>query len=115
MQISESENVKEDLAVISETMDRLSGARFFSKIDLTDAHHRIRIRKGDEWKTAFRTRYGHFEFKVMPFGSTNAPAMFQSFMAEVLGACIDVYAIPRSWTIHAAQERQAGWEVGGGT
>jgi hypothetical protein len=64
------------LPLISETLDRLVGARVYTKLDLKDAYHRIRIRAGDEWKTAFRTRYGHFEYLVMPFGLANAPATF---------------------------------------
>jgi Reverse transcriptase (RNA-dependent DNA polymerase). len=54
------------LPLIGETLDRLSGAKIFSQLDLRDAYHRIRIRRGDEWKTAFRTRYGHYEYQVMP-------------------------------------------------
>ena len=64
------------LPLISETLDRLRRAKRFTKLDLKDAYHRLRIRKGDEWKTAFRTRYGHFEYCVMPFGLSNAPATF---------------------------------------
>ena len=64
------------LPLIGETLDRLSGARYYTTLDLKDAYHRIRIKAGDEWKTAFRTRYGHFEYLVMPFGLTNAPASF---------------------------------------
>ena len=64
------------LPLISETLDRLSGAWYFSKLDLKDAYHRIPIKRGDEWKTAFRTRYGHFEYLVMPFSLTNALATF---------------------------------------
>ena len=64
------------LPLISETMDRLGRAKIFTQLDLRDAYHRIRIRIGDEWKTAFRTRYGHYEYRVMPFGLANAPATF---------------------------------------
>ena len=64
------------LPLITETLDRLQGARCFTKLDIRNAYHRIRIRLGDEWKTAFRTRYGHFEYRVMPFGLANAPVTF---------------------------------------
>ena len=64
------------LPLISKTLDRLNSAKVFIKLDLKDAYHRIRIRKGDEWKTAFRTRYGYFKYLVMLFGLTNAPATF---------------------------------------
>ena len=77
------------LPLINETLDRLQGAQFFTTLDLKDAYHRIRIRKGDEWKTAFRTRYGHFEYKVMPFGLTNAPATFQAYINRALSDMLD--------------------------
>jgi len=65
------------LPLISEILDRAAGATFFTKLDLKDAYYRIRIVRGEEWKTAFRTRYGLYEFLVMPMGLTNAPATFQ--------------------------------------
>jgi hypothetical protein len=81
------------LPLISELMDRLSGARFFTKLDLRDAYHRIRIRPTDRWKTAFKTRYGQFEYTVMPFGLTNAPATFQAYINRALAGLLDVFCI----------------------
>lgn len=81
------------LPLISEILDRASGAKFFSKLDVKDAYYRIRIREGDEWKTAFRTRYGLFEYLVMPFGLTNAPATFQSYIHQALGGLLDEFCI----------------------
>jgi hypothetical protein len=77
------------LPLIPEILDRLVGAKIFTKLDLRDAYHRIRIEKGDRWKTAFRTRYGHFEYLVMPFGLTNAPASFQAYINEALKGLLD--------------------------
>ena len=74
-------------------MDRVNGAKWFSKIDLKDAYHKIRIQPGDEWKTAFRTRYGHFEYMVMPFGLTNAPATFQGYINQALRGLVDDFCI----------------------
>ena len=68
------------LPLIGESLDRLGRAKRFTQLDLTNAYHRMRIREGDEWKTAFRTRYGHFEYQVMPFGLSNAPATFQGYV-----------------------------------
>jgi hypothetical protein len=81
------------LPLISESLDRLSKARWYTKLDIRDAYHRIRIRDGDEWKTAFRTRYGHFEYLVMPFGLTNAPAAFQAYINQALAGLVDVTCI----------------------
>jgi transposase InsO family protein len=81
------------LPLIQESLDRLGRAKVFSKMDLRDAYHRIRIQKGDEWKTAFRTRYGHFEYLVVPFGLTNAPAIFQSHINRVLSDLLDICCI----------------------
>jgi hypothetical protein len=81
------------LPLVSETMNRLSGAKIFTQLDLRDAYHRIRIREGDEWKTAFRTRYGHFEYTVMPFGLANAPATFQAYINRALCDLLDQFCV----------------------
>ena len=64
------------LPLIPEMLDRLHLAKVFTKIDLRNAYRQVRVREGDEWKTAFRCREGHYEYLVRPQGATNAPAMF---------------------------------------
>jgi hypothetical protein len=64
------------LPLIAKTLNRLSDTQVFSALDLKDAYYRILIKHSDEWKTTFRTRYGHFEYIVMPFRLTNALATF---------------------------------------
>ena len=81
------------LPLIGESLDRLGRAKHFTQLNLTNAYHRMRIRKGDEWKTAFRTRYGHFEYQVMPFGLSNAPASFQGYVNKILAEKLDVFVI----------------------
>ena len=81
------------LPLIGESLDRLGRAKRFTQLDLTSAYHRMRIREGDEWKTAFRTRYGHFEYQVMPFGLTNAPASFQGYINKILAEKLDIFVI----------------------
>ncbi|KAI1686157.1 reverse transcriptase [Pyrenophora tritici-repentis] len=78
---------------ITELRDRLSRAKIFTALDLRDGYHLIRIAKGEEWKTAFRSRYGHYEYTVMPFGLTNAPATFQELINNVLRAHLDIFVI----------------------
>ncbi|KIN98833.1 hypothetical protein M404DRAFT_30984 [Pisolithus tinctorius Marx 270] len=83
------------LPLISDLLDSPSHAKIYSKIDLCHAYHLVQIGAGDEWKTAFRTRYGSYEWLVTPFGLTNAPAAFQQFVnsifADMLDVCIVVY------------------------
>ena len=75
---------KYPLPLINSAFEPLQKATIFSKLDLRNAYHLVRIRQGDEWKTAFNTPLGHFEYLVMPFGLTNAPAVFQALVNDVL-------------------------------
>ena len=81
------------LPLIGESLDRLGRAKRFTQLDLTSAYHRMRIKEGDEWKTAFRTRYGHFEYQVMPFRLSNAPASFQGYINKILAEKLDIFVI----------------------
>ena len=81
------------LPLIPNLLDRLRNSNVFTKIDLRGAYNLVRIAPGDEWKTAFRTRYGSFDFLVMHFGLTNAPATFQCFMNSVFADVLDKYVV----------------------
>jgi len=74
---------KYSLPRIDDLFDQLAGAVVFSKIDLRYGYHQLRIKKKDEPKTVFQTRYGHYEFLVLPFGLTNDPAYFMDLMNRV--------------------------------
>ncbi|KAH8172320.1 reverse transcriptase (RNA-dependent DNA polymerase) domain-containing protein [Sarocladium implicatum] len=81
------------LPLIKELRDKLGTAQWFTALDLKGAYNLIRMKEGEEWKTAFRTREGLFEYLVMPFGLTNAPATFQEFINYVLREYLDIFVV----------------------
>lgn len=72
------------MLLISFAFDLLQGATIYTKSDLRNAYHLVRIREVDEWKTSFNTPSGHYEYTVMPFGLTNSPVVFQCLVNDVL-------------------------------
>ncbi len=83
------------LHLVPSALEQLRTAKFFTKLDLRNAYNLIRIRAGDEWKTAFSTNTGHYKYRVMPFSLVNSPSIFQSFINDVfrdmLNKCVIVY------------------------
>ena len=74
---------------MSSVFDQLQQAKVFTKLDLRNVYHLIHIKGGDEWKTGFNTPNGHYEYRVKPFGLTNAPAVFQAMINGILRDFLD--------------------------
>ena len=81
------------LPLIPELLDKVGQATRFTAMDMRDGYHLLRMAPGEEWKTAFRTRYGLFEYNVVPFGLCNAPAAFQHLMNDVLREYLDDFVV----------------------
>ena len=81
------------IPLINEILDRVVGAKIYTKLDLRNAYQRICIRKGNEWKTAFHMYYSHFKYLVLPFGLTNALATFQAYINQAMAGLLDVTCI----------------------
>ncbi len=81
------------LPLVPAALEQLREAKIYTKLDLRSAYNLIRIKEGDEWKTAFLTTGGHYEYLVMPFGLANAPAVFQSFINEIFRDMLNQYVI----------------------
>jgi len=81
------------LPLIGEAFHRLQTANYYTKLDIKDAYHNVRIKEGDEWKTTFTTKYGTYEYLVMPFGLPNASAAFQRWINRTLQSYINICCI----------------------
>ena len=74
-------------------MDWLDRAKQFTQLDLTNTYHQMKIYERDKWKIAFKTRYDHFEYQVIFFGLSNAPAKFQGYVNKILAEKLDIFII----------------------
>ena len=81
------------LPLISKLLNCIKHAHYFTKLDLCKAFHQLRMVLGDEYKIAFRTQYGHYEYLVMPFGLTNASGLMQSYVNDCLQEYLDIFCI----------------------
>ena len=81
------------IPLIAELIRTVAKGKIYTALDLKGAYNLVRVKEGDEWKTAFRTPFGHFEYLVMPFGLTNAPSIFQSMMDKIFRDLIGVYVV----------------------
>lgn len=88
---------KYSLPLITSFFDSVQEARIFTKLDLKNAYHLVRIKDGDEWKTAFNTPLGHYEYLVMPFSLTNAPAVFQRMVNYILRDFLNRFVFSFIW------------------
>jgi hypothetical protein len=79
--------------LIGKILDRLNGAAVYTKLDLKKTYYKIRIKKGNEWKTVFKTKYGHFEYKIIFFSLVNTSATFQAYINRVLIGLIDISCV----------------------
>jgi hypothetical protein len=81
------------LSLIGELINRLSDAAIYIKLDIRNIYYRIRIRSDNKWKTAFRTRYGHYEYIIIFFDLTNTPAIFQAYINEILKSYLNIFCV----------------------
>ncbi|CAJ0944253.1 unnamed protein product [Ranitomeya imitator] len=111
------------LPLLTDLFAQIKGASWFTKIDLRGAYNLVRIKQGDEWKTAFNTPEGHFEYLVMPFGLSNAPSVFQSFMHDIFCNYLDKFMVvylddilifSDDWESHVKQVEVDASEIGAG-
>jgi hypothetical protein len=84
---------KHTLPLIEELINRLSNTAIYIKLNIKNIYHRIRIRPNDKWKTAFRTRYGHYKYIIISFNLTNTPVTFQAYINEALKDYLDIFYI----------------------